>query len=142
MTDDTWAVVASEDDVNGSLFALKLRGDGTNTFDFDVETSDVMNPGFLVAQSTVTAQVGVWAHLAGVYDPSADAFLKVYVNGVLAATTDMNQPLLPASGHFVIGRGLYNGANGSFLHGTVNDVAVYDRALTDAQVAAVYAGEQ
>jgi Concanavalin A-like lectin/glucanases superfamily len=136
-TVDTWATAVSEDDVNGSLFALKLRGDGTNTFDFDVETSDIMSPGFLVAQSTSTAQVSVWVQLAGVYDASAD-LLHVYVNGVPAATTAVDQQLLAASGDFVIGRGLYNGVSGSFLQGTLDDVAVYDCALTDAQVAAVY----
>jgi hypothetical protein len=137
-TVDTWAAAVSEDDVNGSLFALKLRGDGTDTFDFDVETSDVVSPGFLVAQSTSTAQASVWVHLAGVYDASLD-LLKVYVNGVLATASGVDQPLVAASGHFVIGRGLYNDTEGSFLEGTLDDVAAYDCALTDAQVAAVYA---
>ena len=138
-TVDAWATAVSEDDVTGSLFGLKLRGDN-NQFDFDVETSDVMNPGFQVAQSTGTAQLSAWVHLAGIYDASAKApVLKIYVNGVLGATTAVNQPLVAASGHFVIGRGLYNGVSGSFLQGTLDDVAVYDCVLTDAQVAAVYA---
>jgi hypothetical protein len=59
----SWEAAVSEDDVNGSLFGLKLRGDGTNQFDFDVETSDVMNPGFVVAQSTSTAQASTWVPL-------------------------------------------------------------------------------
>jgi hypothetical protein len=80
-------------------------------------------------------------HLAGVYDASGGGALKVYVDGSLQANAAVGQTLLAATGHFVIGRGLYNGATGSFLGGTVDDVAVYDVALTDAQVAAVYGGQ-
>jgi hypothetical protein len=137
-----WEVAVSEDDVNGSLFGLKLRGDGTNQFDFDVETSDIMNPGFVVAQSTSTAQTGTWVHLAGVYDASGKGALKLYVDGVLQANANVGQPLPSASGHLLLGRGLYNGATGSFLHGTLDEVAVYDGALTDAQIGAIYAEQK
>jgi hypothetical protein len=47
--------------------------------------------------------------------------------------------LLAASGHLLIGRGLYNSGTGSFVHGTLDDVLVYSGALTDAQVATIYA---
>jgi len=134
----SWQVVLSEDDVNGSLFGLKLRGDGSDQFDFDVERSDVMSPAFVVAQSTSTGQASVWLHLAGVYDASGSGAVKVYVNGALEANAAVGQPLVAATGHFLIGRGLYNGVAGSFVDGTLDDVAVYDVALSDAQVATIY----
>jgi hypothetical protein len=137
---NTWAVAVSEDDVHGSAFALKLRGDGTNDYDFDFETSDRMSPGFLVAQSTSTAELSVWVHLAGVYDASGKGALKVYVNGALEATTPSGQPFPAAKGHFVLGRGLYNGVIGSFFHGTLDEVAVYAGALSDGQISALFAG--
>ncbi len=139
---DAWGAALGQDDALGSLFALKLRGDGTNTFDFDVETSDALNPGFLVAQSTTTAMAGAWVHLAGVYDAGwrgrTRLVLTVYVNGSRAATKSVPQQLLRATGHFVLGRGLYNGAPGSYVDGVVDDVAVYDVALSDAQIGAIY----
>jgi hypothetical protein len=141
-TIDAWAVAVSEDDVNGSMFGLKLRGDATNDFDFDFETSDVVSPGFVVAQSVSRASADVWVHLAGVYDATGTATIKVYVDGVLEATSPVSQAFAPASGHLVMGRGLYNGLHGSFLHGTLDEVAVYDAALSDAQVAAIYAAER
>jgi hypothetical protein len=134
---NVWEFALSEDDVEGSLFGLKLRGDTGSDFDFDFETSDTATPGFLVAQSTVGAQAGVWYHLAGVYDASAQT-MKVYVDGALSATTAVTQALPPASGHFLMGRGLYNGATTGFLAGTIDEVAVYAGALSDAQVAAIY----
>jgi hypothetical protein len=138
---NAWEVALSQDDTTGSLFGLKLRGDATNDFDFDVETTDVTNPGFVVAQSTTVAQALTWVHLAGVYDASGAGTLKLYVNGALQASAAINQTLLPSSGHFVIGRGLYNGVKGSFFNGTIDEVEVHAAALTDAQVAAIYGAE-
>jgi hypothetical protein len=139
---NAWAVVVSEDDVIGSLFGLKLRGDNSNQFDFDVETSDVMSPGFVVAQATSTAQASTWVHLAGVYDADGAGTMKMYVNGAPEATAAVGHTLLGATGHLVIGRGLYNGATGSFVNGTLDEVAVYAGALSDAQVAAMYAAQK
>jgi hypothetical protein len=138
---NTWEVALSQDDVTGSLFGLKLRGDATNDFDFDVETTDVTNPGFVVAQSTTVASAQTWVHLAGVYDASGGGTLQIYVNGALQATAALGQTLLPSTGHFVIGRGLYNAAAGSFFNGTIDEVEVHAAALTSAQIAAVYAAE-
>ncbi len=137
-----WNVALGEDDVNGSLFGLKLRGDGSNQFDFDVELSDGMTPSFVVAQSTSVAQASTWVHLAGVRDASGAGAAKVDVNGSLQANAALGQALLAASGHFLIGRGLYNGAWGSYFHGTLDEVAVYDVALSDAQVATLYAAQR
>jgi hypothetical protein len=139
---NAWEAALAEDDVTGSLFGLKLRGDGSNQFDFDVETSDVMNPGFVVAQSTTKATASTWTYLAGVYDPTANAgagTLVLYVNGAREAGTAVGQALAAATGHFVIGRGLYNGTAGSYVNGVVDEVEVRDVALSDAQVAAIYA---
>jgi hypothetical protein len=138
---NAWEVALSQDDVTGSLFGLKLRGDATNEFDFDIETTDVTNPGFVVAQSTSVAVAQTWVHLAGVYDASGSGTLQIYVNGALQATAGIGQTLLPSSGHFVVGRGLYNGAAGSYFNGTIDEVEVHAAALASAQIAAIYAAE-
>jgi len=137
-----WEVVLSEDDTTGSLFGLKLRGDGSNQFDFDAERTDVTSPAFVVAQSTTVAQTSTWVHLAGVYDATGNGTLTLYVNGAVQANAAVGQPLLSATGHLLVGRGLYNGVQGSYVHGTVDEVAVYGTALTGAQVAAVYASQK
>ena len=135
---NNWLTVLSQDDVRGGLFSLKVRGDD-NKFDFDIETSDVDNPGFLVAQSSTTPVTGTWTHLAGVYD---GASLILYVNGAAEATTTVPQPPLAATGHFVIGRALYNGAPGSFVNGTIDEVEVHNAALSAAEITALYNGQQ
>jgi hypothetical protein len=139
---NSWEVVASQDDVTGSLFGLKLRGDGTDAFDFDVEMSDATNPPFIVAQSTVTAQAQTWVHLAGVYDTNGAGTLTIYVNGMLQESAAIGSTVMASTGHFVIGRGLYDAVTGSFVNGIIDEVEVHSAALTSAQVAAVYEAEQ
>ena len=140
----TWEVALSQDDVNGSVFGLKLRGDN-NFYDFDVETTDQNSPGFVVAQSTTAGVANTWVHLAGVYDASAQGgkgTLTIYIDGSPQATPTVGQSMFAAGGHFVIGRGLYNDALGSWVSGTIDDVAVYDVALSAAQVAAIYSSQK
>ncbi len=134
----TWAAAISEDDVNGSSFGLKLRGDNGNPFDFDFETSDVMSPGFVVAQSRSVGAADTWTHLAGVYDASGGGAIRVYVNGVMEAQAPFAEVPLAPKGHFVIGRGLYNGVTGSFVNGVIDEVEVHAAALGDAEITAIY----
>jgi hypothetical protein len=139
---NAWEVALSQDDVTGSLFGLKLRGDATNEFDFDVETSDTTNPGFVVAQSTATAVAATWVHLAGVYNATGTGTMTVYVNGAAQATAAVGQALGASNGHFVIGRGLYNTVTGSFVNGLIDEVEVHSGAMSGGGVAAIYTAEE
>jgi len=76
-----------------------------------------------------------------VYDPAANSgagALIVYVNGASEAKASVGQALLGATGHFLIGRGRYNGGNGSYLNGAIDEVVVHGVALSDAQVKSLY----
>jgi hypothetical protein len=139
---NAWEIAASQDDVNGSLFGLKLRGDSTDAFDFDIETNDSTSPGFVVSQSVTTAASQTWYHLAGVYNSASGGTLKIYVNGALQANAAVQQAVLASTGHFVMGRGLFSGAKGSWLNGTIDEVEVYGGPLSDAQVSAVYTAQE
>lgn len=61
---------------------------------------------------------GAWHHVAGTYDES---FLRLYVDGVLSATTALTGPLRTDSGAPVLFR--------DFSTATVDDVRIYDVAL-------------
>ncbi|MFL5337160.1 MAG: LamG-like jellyroll fold domain-containing protein, partial [Geminicoccaceae bacterium] len=62
--------------------------------------------------------------------------LSLYVDGAKVAT---EKACLadPSTGHTVIGRGEFGGNQVDFLHGSVDDVRVFDRALSDEEVAAL-----
>jgi hypothetical protein len=76
-----------------------------------------------------------WTHLVGTYD---GATMRLYVNGILAASTsagylqNAQRPLRVASGNT-------DGAADYFLPGSVDEVAVYGSALSDARVSAHFA---
>jgi hypothetical protein len=76
---------------------------------------------------------GEWNHVVGVYDANT-AQLRLYVNGVLQATTAYTDRWL-ASGPVSLGSGLTPaGAVVSPLKGDIDDVRLYDRAVSDDEV--------
>jgi hypothetical protein len=79
---------------------------------------------------------GQWYHLVGVRD-AANGQIKLYVNGQLASAVDACLGDA-SSGHTAIGRGQYNGNPVDQLNGAIDQVHVYDRALTDADVASLF----
>ncbi|AHI01107.1 glycoside hydrolase family 2 [Kutzneria albida] len=81
-------------------------------------------------------QTGVWYHLVGQYDSRA-AQTRLYVNGVLEGSSGYC-PGHVAPGHTVIGRALYGGNQVDFWPGALDQVHVYDRALTSAEIAQLY----
>lgn len=81
--------------------------------------------------STIDFATGTWYHVAIVYDGSK---LKLYINGVLNATTDAprgNINLASASsGGFHIG---YS-AGGRYLNGAISEARVWTKALTEVEI--------
>jgi Concanavalin A-like lectin/glucanases superfamily len=81
---------------------------------------------------------GVWQFLAIVMDGQK---LTWYNNGVLSITVDNNQPLTANSlGDFLIGRDI--GVSSSFptssFDGKIDDVVVYNRALSEREIKQIY----
>lgn len=79
---------------------------------------------------------GTWQHIVGTYDGSN---MKLYVNGSLQTTLAIANATLSASKKFIIG-GQWN-AQPNFsanAFGSVDEIAFYDYALTEAQVAVLY----
>ncbi|MEU5991349.1 LamG-like jellyroll fold domain-containing protein [Spirillospora sp. NPDC047418] len=83
--------------------------------------------------------IGVWSHLAGVYDESAGQ-LRLYVDGQLQATVGAGTPLV-SHGAFEIGRSLYNRAFANYWPGSIDDVQAFSQALTDEQAQQLAAGD-
>jgi len=80
---------------------------------------------------TTPLTAGVWHHLVATYN---GAIVALYVDGQLAQT-------LPGSGSFVNTQSWYMGQLGNglrFFHGSIQDVRIYNRALSAAEVAQMY----
>ncbi len=95
------------------------------------------------SSASVTAHIesGAWVHLAGVLDGDAGT-LSLYTNGVLAAqTTTAVRPFgeLLANEFPGIGIGNVNDGGNDFpFIGEIGEVGLYDRALSAAEINAIY----
>ncbi|WP_374109188.1 LamG-like jellyroll fold domain-containing protein [Streptomyces sp. CC228A] len=92
--------------------------------------------GDLTDQKVAAAQpavAGAWTHLAAVYDAEAQQ-ISLYVNGRLQGT-DAVSPAWASTGPFQIGRALVAGGYTDYWHGTVDEVAAWQRALLPAEIA-------
>ena len=98
---------------------------------------EVQNPGNSTTAVMAPASVsdGQWHHIAGTWDGTT---LRMYVDGVLGGTGSFAAPLLTTEQP--IGIGQYPYTDGGFrLDGSLDDVAIYARALTGAEIAQHYA---
>ena len=84
---------------------------------------------YVVARQRLIA--GNWYHLTGVYDGTQ---LKIYVNGVLEGSKAETRALTQRTSSVRIGAG---GSVTQPLKGLVDDVRIYNRALSDSQISAV-----
>ncbi len=121
--------IAGIDGAAISPFYLQLQ-DGVLQFtvrgsDSTVSTSTTVTGG--------TATPGDWTHLVAVHDNVADT-ISIYRDGTLQSSTAFASPW-QATGNFVIGRAKWDGTPVDFLNGAVDEVHIYDRALTAAEAA-------
>jgi len=89
-----------------------------------------------VAISNTVAQADKWYHVVGTYQ--ANSNIKIYVNGTLDGTTSIGIARVHNPGTFCFGASSYWG--GRFFNGTIDEVKIYNRALSAEEVKAEYEG--
>ena len=119
-------------------FQTVVSQDGPSTSDFFLQYSGAdqrfaMSFAGVRALAPAKPEVGRWYHLTGVRD-TVRGELRLYVDGELAGTTGACLPQAAPTGNTVIGRGRYNGSAVDFLDGTVDQVHLYDRALSATEI--------
>lgn len=123
--------VVSQSTVNNQVFNY---GNNTNNqaYGFSVQSSSVTNYawGNDLVLNGYSIGANAWVHIVTTYDGTT---AKIYYNGVLQASG--NKSWNTADSGFRIGRNI-NGSNGFYGH--VDDLKIYNRALTDAEVTQLY----
>ncbi len=112
---------------DGDRFMLGLQGTGNNEPRFRLTTSISC-----VTMSGATLATGVWYHFVGIYDGMQ---MRLYRDGVAIANvfTAGTVSMSPADIHI----GLRSAANAN-LDGVIDEVRLYNRALTLEEVQALY----
>ena len=106
-------------DTHSSYFAFRAA----------IETS---NNGFVFFDSVTQVQLNQWYHAAITYDGAA---FNLYVNGILDTSLPVSGTISTNNGPFAIGIVPWDGG---FFHGLIDEVEVYERALTQQEIAAIY----
>jgi hypothetical protein len=124
VADGGFQTVLSQDTGENSAFFLQYSG---------ADQRWAMSFVGLRALSPQKPEVGRWYHLTGVRD-AAKGTLSLYVDGEKVASQSACAAAA-STGDFVVGRGEYGGDQVDPLRGDVDEVRVFDRALSDDEVA-------
>jgi len=91
--------------------------------------------GLHMIDSGTSLSINTWYHVAMTYD---GASLKAYINGVLDITTSANGTIVTTTQPVRIGGGAPTGESQLYFNGLVDEVALYGRALSAAEIRSLY----
>ncbi|MFF2962127.1 LamG-like jellyroll fold domain-containing protein [Streptomyces sp. NPDC057963] len=134
---ETAAIIAAQPGNHSPSFEL-YYSKAYDRWVFNQYTSDSATAGAVRAMADAPGGVtaGKWTHLVGTYS-SASKELKLYVQGVLVGTALHSTPWDARRG-LQIGAGSYSGRPGSFFPGAIDDVRIFDKPVSAAEVTSLY----
>ncbi|WP_218136248.1 LamG-like jellyroll fold domain-containing protein [Nonomuraea jiangxiensis] len=119
----SWRTVIMKQHAGGLAYVL-AAGSDTNRPHVTIQTTTTL--GDLGAPAQLP--LNTWSHLAATYDGSA---LRLYVNGIQVAQTARTGNIRADNAPLRIGG---NSVWGEYFSGLIDEVRVYNRALTPAQI--------
>jgi hypothetical protein len=116
------------------------RSAGANGYGFGLNVANLRHTTFGIKdynQTGATVPLNAWSHIAVVLDTANAATL--YINGASVGTITHTVPGNPSTNPFVIGRttGAGNTTPVELFQGLIDDVQVFNTALTPADVASL-----
>lgn len=127
------SVVVSQDATSSSSFSL-YYSPSYGRWVFNRNASDVPTPTVIRSISTAVPAAGVWTHLLGVYDSTAQT-IELYVNGVAQGDPVAFTTPWKSTGPLRIGGGQYNDKPANFFPGQVDEVQLWDRIVSSQEAA-------
>lgn len=117
--------IFGRDDVATAGYVLRSGANGT--LDFTVGTPG----GWISATSSPIMVQGLWNHVAAVIDGNQ---LRIYINGMLEGSQTLSTAITPTLNNIILGESA--GFAGRAFDGNIDEVRVWDVALTQAEIAA------
>jgi hypothetical protein len=123
----------------GHIMEIASRSGGGTDLDLQAETDNrikfFVGPGTPnVAVSNTVVEIDKWYHVAATYQAGNN--IKIYINGALEETTSISITRNSNSNNFSIGQSLY--WPGRFFEGKIDEVKIYNRALSEEEIEAEY----
>ena len=126
--------------VAGHIMYVVGKSQSGNDFDIQIETDDRTRfyiGGGLHVSSTTLVQTGIWYHIAATYRPGER--IELFLNGVREDYLDTSILVASNPNPFTLGASAVFG--GRYFEGCIDQVRLYDGALSAAEIQSVYASE-
>jgi hypothetical protein len=127
--------ILSKDGETSSRQYLLTVGSSTAIGSGDFRASIGVPSGFVYFDSVTLVQSNTWYHLAETYDGTT---LKLYVNGSLDTQLAVTGPIITTTQPVRIGGGSAPGTLLYSFNGMIDEPSIYDRALSQAEIQAIY----
>lgn len=117
--------------------------EGSNLRQYALSIMNTDKPRFYIGsgssfdrvESSVAIDNTCWRHLVGVYNGT---HLKIYVDGIERGSKETTQIITNQDIDFYIGRNYWAGSNAAYFDGLIDEVSVYNIALSDSEIQALY----
>ncbi len=127
-----WPMIVSKIPINEAYLLFLDTGDGVNP-DKPSIAFRMKGPGTVYSTVTVTDQT--WYHAAGTYDGKS---VKIYIDGELS--NELNASAAIATTSDVLTIGANSNASSNRFDGVIDEVGIFNRALTPDEVKTVMNG--
>lgn len=140
---ELWAKVTGGAGLRCAVSSLQVIG--ANRYGYAVCVTETGQWQFRTGRGSLTegfnivsgpaATVGEWVHLVGVYEASGPAAVnRLYVNGQLVADLSGRAEMNQSNPQRIGASSIAFGAAGDFFQGGIDEVAIYRRALSAAEI--------
>jgi len=124
----------------GSMFFV--RGESDATYKRKLSFDTMQSAGTRMAYGTTELSLGQWYYATAVFDYAGanDNTARIYLNGNLETTTASVSNILDSSNGNCIGFEPWAAPSAYHLNGSIDEVRIWNRALTDAEIQQQYYG--
>ena len=138
-TFSAWVLLNSLSQSGGGLVSIEMNGSSI----FDAIVYNEFNNGWMFGSewtsrfstSNYSETDNQWVNITCSYAPND---YRMYRNGVLIHQTTNHDVLPFVNGSFIFGKRHSAGGENAFLNGKIDDIAIYNRALTVAEINQLY----
>ncbi len=134
LTVETWVKA----DALLSVGRILSNRTGANGYEMDIYGHDGVHTlrftfnGSLVHQADFTSHVGVWTHVAALWEGPPNGAVRIYINGELPGAEVFSSSIAASSGPFRIGS---SGSGGFHFRGQIDEVRIWSAAVSGATIA-------